>query len=145
MRLHTTAPWTEFGNPIVDPANLGITPGDSVTIEANDIVLSAGAIGTTRILLNTAAVNPAVAIPLIGRGLVLHVSRPLLGRFEHTINLLEGLDSATFCAAFGVTPGFVYETMGGLPRTVRCWCREMASRSSMSWCISTTMRDSGSC
>ncbi len=115
VRLHTTAPWTDFGNTIVDPSNLGITPGDSVTIEANDIVLSAGTIGTTRILLNTAAVNPAVANPLIGRGLVLHVSFPLLGRFEHTINLLEGLDSATFCAAFGVTPGFIFETMGGLP------------------------------
>ena len=115
LRLHTTAPWTDYGNTIVDPSNLGIANGDSVTIEANDIILSAGTIGTTRILLDTAKANPAVANPHIGHGLVLHVSFPLLGLFDHTINLLEGLDSATFCAAFGVTPGFIYETMGGLP------------------------------
>jgi choline dehydrogenase-like flavoprotein len=115
VRLHTTAPWTEYGNTIVDPSNLGIEPGVSVTIEANDIVLSAGTIGTTRILLNTATANPAVANPLVGRGLILHPSFPLLGLFDRTINLLEGLDSATFCDAFGVSPGFIYETMGGLP------------------------------
>jgi hypothetical protein len=115
LRLHTTAPWTDYGNTIVDPSNLGIADGESVTIEANDIILSAGTIGTTRILLDTAKANPAVANPHIGHGLVLHVSFPLLGLFDHTINLLEGLDSATFCAAFGVTPGFIYETMGGLP------------------------------
>jgi choline dehydrogenase-like flavoprotein len=115
VRLHTTAPWTDYGNTIEDPSELGIEPGVSVTIEANDIVLAAGTIGTTRILLNTAEANPAVANPAIGRGLILHPSFPLLGLFDHTINLLEGLDSATFCAAFGVTPGFIFETMAGLP------------------------------
>ena len=115
VRLHTTAPWTEYSTTIVDPSNLGIDPGVSVTIEANEVVLSAGTIGTTRILLNTARTNPAVANPLIGRGLILHPSFPLVGVFDHTINLLEGLDSATFCSSFGVTPGFIYETMGGLP------------------------------
>jgi choline dehydrogenase-like flavoprotein len=115
VRLHTTAPWTEYGNTVVDPSNLGIEPGVEVTIEANDIILSAGTIGTTRILLNTANANPAVANPLIGRGLILHPSFPLVGLFDQTINLLEGLDSATFCDSFGVTPGFIYETMGGLP------------------------------
>jgi choline dehydrogenase-like flavoprotein len=115
VRLHVTEPWTEYGNTIVDPSSLGIEPGVSVTIEANEIVLSAGTIGTTRILLNTASTNPAVANPAIGRGLILHPSFPLLGLFDHTINLLEGLDSATFVSSFGVTPGFIYETMGGLP------------------------------
>lgn len=115
VRLHVTEPWTEYGNTIVDPSSLGIQPGESVSIEADAVVLAAGTIGTTRILLNTASSNQAVANPLIGRGLILHPSLPILGLFEHTINLLEGLDSATFCAAFGVTPGFIYETMGGLP------------------------------
>lgn len=115
VRLHVTEPWTEYGNTVVDPSNLGIEPGDAVTIEANEIVLAAGTIGTTRILLNTASTNQAVANPLIGRGLILHPSFPLLGLFDRTIDLLEGLDSATFCASFGVTPGFIYETMGGLP------------------------------
>ena len=115
VRLQTTAPWTEYGNTIVDPSKLWIEPGVSVTIEASEIVLAAGTIGTTCILLNTARTNPAVANPLIGRGLILHPSFPLLGLFDHTINLLDGLDSATFVPSFGVTPGFIYETMGGLP------------------------------
>ncbi|MGC4105996.1 MAG: GMC family oxidoreductase N-terminal domain-containing protein [Thermomicrobiales bacterium] len=115
LRLHTTAPWTEYGNTVVDASNLGIEPEVPVTIEAGAIILSAGTIGTTRVLLNTALSNPAVANPHIGRGLIIHPSFPLLGLFDHTINLLDGLDSATFCSSFGVTPGFIYETMGGLP------------------------------
>ncbi|MGB3329475.1 MAG: GMC family oxidoreductase N-terminal domain-containing protein [Thermomicrobiales bacterium] len=115
VRLHTTPPWTEYGNTVVDVSKLGIEPGESVTIDAQEIILAAGTIGTTRILLDTASTNPAVANPLVGRGLILHPSFPILGLFDHTINLLEGLDSATFCASFGVTPGFIYETMGGLP------------------------------
>jgi choline dehydrogenase-like flavoprotein len=115
LRLHTTPPWTEYGNTIVDVSGLGIEPGLPVTIAADNIVISAGTIGTTRILLNTAKRNPKVENPKIGRGLILHPSIPLLGLFDRTINLLEGLDSATFCSSFGVTPGFIYETMGGLP------------------------------
>ncbi|MCA9859361.1 MAG: GMC family oxidoreductase N-terminal domain-containing protein, partial [Thermomicrobiales bacterium] len=46
VRLHTTEPWTDYDNTIVDPSNLGIDPGVSVTIEANEIILSAGTIGT---------------------------------------------------------------------------------------------------
>jgi hypothetical protein len=115
VQVTFTAPWTEHGNTIVDPCGLKIPPGTTVTIDAESVVLSAGTIGTTRILLNTAASVPAVANPLIGRGLILHPSLPLIGQFDEEINLLEGLDSATFVAAFGVTPGFIYETMSGLP------------------------------
>jgi GMC oxidoreductase len=39
----------------------------------------------------------------------------MIGVFDRQINLLEGLDSATFVDAFGVMPGFIFETMGGLP------------------------------
>ena len=79
------------------------------------IVLAAGTIGTTQVLLNTAKKTPAVHNPLIGKGLILHPSLPLVGAFDRQINLLQGLDSATFVDAFGVTPGFIFETMGGLP------------------------------
>lgn len=115
LRLHVTEPWTEYGNTVVDPSGLAIEPNVPVTINAREIILSGGTIGTTRILLNTAKTNPAVANPAIGRGLILHPSFPLLGLFDETINLLEGLDSATYCASFGVTPGFIFETMAGLP------------------------------
>ena len=108
-------PWTTYGNTIVDPCNLKIPPGTTVRILADNVVLAAGTIGTTKILLNTAKTTPALQKLPIGKGLILHPSLPMVGAFDRQINLLEGLDSATFVDAFGVTPGFIYETMGGLP------------------------------
>lgn len=113
--LLVNAPWTEYGNTIVDPCGLGIVPGTTVSIQAKNVVLSAGTIGSACILLNTAKKTPAVNNPRIGEGLIMHPSVPLIGVFEHRINLLEGLDSATFLDAFGVAPGFIFETMSGLP------------------------------
>src|SRR6185312_830097 len=84
-------------------------------LEAQNVILSAGTIGTARILLQTAQRTPAVANPLIGKGLIMHPSFPLIGLFDQRINLLEGLDSATFLDGFGVAPGFIFETMSGLP------------------------------
>ncbi len=115
VTLTMNEPWTEKGNTIVDPSHLGVPVGATVTIPADMIVLAAGSIGTTRILLNTAKTTPAVNNPRIGKGLILHPSLPIVGAFDRQINLLEGLDSATFVDAFGVTPGFIFETMGGLP------------------------------
>ena len=45
----------------------------------------------------------------------MHPSFPLIGLFDRRINLLEGLDSATFLDSFGVAPGFIFETMSGMP------------------------------
>jgi hypothetical protein len=115
VTLTMNPPWTTYGNTIVDPCNLKIPPATTVTILADNIVLAAGTIGTTRILLNTAKKNPAVNNPRIGKGLIMHPSLPLIGVFDRQINLLEGLDSATFVDSFGVLPGFIFETMGGLP------------------------------
>ena len=105
-------PWTEFGSAIVDPSNLGIDRNRSRLRRTRSSF--SRTIGTTEILLNSARSNPAVPNPVIGHGLI-HPSFPLLGRFEQTINLLEGLDSAAYCASFGVTPGFIFEAMAGLP------------------------------
>jgi hypothetical protein len=115
LSLTINAPWTEYDNTVTDPCKLGIPPGTTVTIDAQAIVLSAGTIGTTRVLLNSAATTPAIRNQLIGKGLILHPSLPLIGQFDRTINLLEGLGSATFVDAFGVMPGFIFETMSGLP------------------------------
>jgi hypothetical protein len=115
VTLTINPPWTTYGNTIVDPCELKIPPGKSVSVHADNVILAAGTIGTTRILLNSAKNNPAIANPRIGKGLILHPSFPMIGEFNRQINLLEGLDSATFVDAFGVMPGFIFETMGGLP------------------------------
>jgi hypothetical protein len=115
VSMAMTSPWTEHRNTVVDPCGLGIPPGTTVTIDAQTVVLAAGTIGTTRVLLNTAKSTAAINNPRIGKGLILHPSVPLIGQFDYNINLLEGLDSATFVDAFGVMPGFIFETMSGLP------------------------------
>ena len=115
VTLQLNAPWTSHGNTVVDPCKLNAPLGAALTIQAKNVILAAGTIGTTRILLNTAKNNPSIANPRIGTGLILHPSLPMIGVFDRQINLLEGLDSATFVDAFGATPGFIFETMGGLP------------------------------
>lgn len=113
--LLINTPWTEYGNTVVDPCKLNIPPGTQVSIAAQNVILSAGTIGSARILLHTAKTQSAVSNPRVGKGLIMHPSFPLIGVFDETINLLEGLDSATYLEAFGVTPGFIFETMSGLP------------------------------
>lgn len=113
--LLVNAPWTDFGNTVVDPCGLKIPPGTTVSIAAENVILSAGTIGSTRILLNSAKSQPAISNPRIGKGLIMHPSFPLIGVVDQITNILEGLDSATYLEAFGVTPGFIFETMGALP------------------------------
>jgi hypothetical protein len=49
--LTLNPPWTEYENTVVDPCQLQIPPGTTVSIDAENVVLAAGTIGTTRILL----------------------------------------------------------------------------------------------
>ena len=109
-------PWVTYGNSIVDPHDLKIPVGATVTIAAEHVILSAGTIGTTRILAQTAQKNPLVNNPRIGKGLVLHPSQPVVGLFDHPINMLEGLDAGTFDDTYAVSDGFIIETMNGLPQ-----------------------------
>lgn len=109
-------PWTTYGNTIVDPHNLKIPVGTTVTISAAHVVLSSGTIGTTRVLAQTAQRNPPVNNPRIGKGLIIHPSQPVVGLFDHPINMLEGLDAGTFDDTYAVSDGFIIETMNGLPQ-----------------------------
>ena len=111
-------PWQSFGNTIVDPNKLGLSAGDTPSIYADTVILSAGTIGTTRILLQTAKRNKAIANPRIGRGLIVHPSVPMIGVFDRPINLLEGLDSATFVE---LVRGFAGVHLRDHGRAARLW------------------------
>lgn len=115
--LLAQAPWNDpnYQNTIIDPCNLQLPQNRQVIIKADNVILCAGTIGSTKVLQQSAVQNPAVNNPRIGKGIILHPSFPLIGVFDERVNLLEGLDSATYLEAFGVTPGFIFETMGGLP------------------------------
>lgn len=117
VMLAAVAPWLDpqYQNTIIDPCNLKLPLNTKINIFADNVILCAGTIGSARILSQTAAREKVVDNKLIGKGIILHPSFPLIGVFNERINLLEGLDSATYLEAFGVTPGFIFETMGGLP------------------------------
>lgn len=115
--ITAVAPWSDpqYQNTIIDPCNLNLPLNTKINILADHVILCAGTIGSARILSQTGQREATVNNPLTGRGIILHPSFPLIGVFNERINLLEGLDSATYLEAFGVTPGFIFETMGGMP------------------------------
>ncbi len=115
VRIILQEPWTTYGNTLVDPQDLKIPVGTTVTIPAKHVILSAGTIGTTRILAQTARKNPLVNNPRIGKGLIIHPSQPVVGPFDQPINMLEGLDAGTFDDSYALSDGFIIETMNGLP------------------------------
>ncbi len=116
IRIVLQEPWTTYGNTIVDPNDLKIPVGATATISAEHVILSSGTIGTTRILAQTARKNPLVNNPRIGKGLIIHPSQPVVGLFDHPINMLEGLDAGTFDDTYALSDGFIIETMNGLPQ-----------------------------
>jgi hypothetical protein len=110
--------WTGHGHTFVDPCGLGLAalPEGPCELRADAVIVAAGTLGSTRILLKAAAHFPEfVDNPAIGRGPVIHPSMVVVGRFAREIRLLEGLDSAVYVDALGLEPGVVLEAMSGLP------------------------------
>ncbi len=115
VKVMTQKPWTTYGNTLVDPCDLDIGDDVEVTIDAENVILCAGTIGSTRILAQTAQRNPIVNNPRIGKGIVIHPSFPIIGLFDHPIHILDGLDGGVFVDSFAVESGFIIESMTGLP------------------------------
>lgn len=79
--------------------------GQKIRIPANNIILSAGSIGSALILQNSDINNPN-----IGRGFVGHISYPVLGIFEHEIQANRGTTASVFVDDFA-DEGFLLESM----------------------------------
>jgi choline dehydrogenase-like flavoprotein len=71
-----------------------------IRVNAKVVVLSAGAIASSQILLKN-----RIAEGKAGRGLSLHPAPFLLGKFENKINAYNGIPMAYACHQFGVTNG----------------------------------------
>jgi choline dehydrogenase-like flavoprotein len=98
---------------IADPAGLGIGPGETVTLDADRVILAAGAVGSPALLLRSGLTNPA-----IGRGLVLHPALPILGRFDRPIDALKGTPATVYIDQFLATRGYAFEAMAARPTHV---------------------------
>jgi choline dehydrogenase-like flavoprotein len=121
-----------FGLGIVhDIYGFRIPPKTKIRIFADNIVLAAGNLGTSAVLLNSKINNPN-----IGRGFVVHPLLPLMGKFDHAINADQGEPSTIFIDHFMPTdenkdkPGYLLEVglgkmslwsllVPGLPKQVK--------------------------
>jgi choline dehydrogenase-like flavoprotein len=93
-----------------DPNNLSVRAGDMVTIRARQVILSAGALGSPAILLRSKIPNDQ-----IGRGVVLHASMPVIGKFDQTVDALSGTQASVFVDDFLISKGWALESMSAEP------------------------------
>ena len=109
VEVRTRAPIPEDGV-IRDPNGLSIPVGETYTVRANTIILSAGALGSPAILLRSRLKNDA-----IGRGIILHPSMPVMGRFAQNIDVLSGTEAAVYVDDKIVDQGYALESMADQP------------------------------
>lgn len=109
VEVRTRKPISEEGV-IADPNGFGATPGQTIAIYAKTVILSAGALGSPTILLRSGVHNDQ-----IGRGVVLHPSMPVLGRFDRSIDALKGTQASVYVDDHLVDRGYALESMSAPP------------------------------
>jgi len=95
---------------IPDPNGLKLPAGETFTVRAKTVILSAGALGSPTVLLRSGVKND-----LIGRGIVLHPSMPIMGRFDHHIDVLTGTEASVYVDDRLVDRGYALESMADQP------------------------------
>lgn len=111
LSVSVTSAWQAQGV-LPDPYDLEMGSSRRYVIPASNIILSAGSQGSAAILLRS-----HLGGDMVGRGVVLHPSLPLLGSFEDEINAAEGIPS-TIYAVDPDDEGLIYECMSGEPEYV---------------------------
>jgi choline dehydrogenase-like flavoprotein len=109
VEIRTRSPIPEDGV-IADINKLGMGPGESVTIHARVVILAAGALGSPTILLRSGVQNDE-----IGRGMILHPSMPIIGRFDRIIDALSGTQASVYVDDRLVDRGYALESMSAPP------------------------------
>jgi choline dehydrogenase-like flavoprotein len=95
---------------LADPNGLGLRAGEVLTIRARRVILSAGALGSPAILLRSKVPNDQ-----IGRGAVMHASMPILGKFDHVVDVLSGTQASVFVDDYLISRGYALESMSAEP------------------------------
>jgi choline dehydrogenase-like flavoprotein len=107
VEMRSTIPET---GAIADPNGLKLTAGQKFTVHAKTVILSAGALGSPAILLRSGLKNDQ-----IGRGIVLHPSMPIMGRFDHHIDVLTGTEASVYVDDHLPDRGYALESMADQP------------------------------
>ena len=79
-------------------------------MQAKTVILSAGALGSPTVLLRSGVKND-----WIGRGVVLHPSMPIMGRFDHHIDALTGTEASVYVDDRLMDRGYALESMADQP------------------------------
>ena len=95
---------------IPDPNGLKLPAGSTFTVRAKTVILAAGALGSPTILLRSGLKNDR-----IGRGVVLHPSMPIMGRFDHHIDALTGTEASVYVDDHLADRGYALESMADQP------------------------------
>ncbi|HEX6771219.1 MAG TPA: GMC family oxidoreductase [Acidobacteriaceae bacterium] len=109
VEVRMRRPISEIGA-IADPNNFELKAGDTVTIRAKRVILSAGALGSSAVLLRSGVQNDQ-----IGRGVILHPSMPVMGKFDHPIDALKGTEASVYVDDMLVDRGYALESMADQP------------------------------
>ena len=95
---------------IADPNGFHLPAGTMATIQARNVILSAGALGSAAILLRSGVKNDQ-----IGRGVVLHASMPIMGKFDEIVDAMKGTQASVFVADKILSDGYALEAMSDQP------------------------------
>jgi choline dehydrogenase-like flavoprotein len=109
VEVRMRSPISEAGT-IADPNGLKIPAGEMFIVHADRIILSAGALGSPTILMRSGVKNNQ-----IGRGVVLHPSMPIMGRFSHHIDVLNGTEASVYVDDRLADRGYALESMADQP------------------------------
>lgn len=109
VEIRTRAPISEDGV-IRDPNGFGIASGQTAFIHSHTVILAAGALGSPTILLRSGVKNDQ-----IGRGVILHPSMPIIGKFKRTIDALKGTQASVYVADHLLDRGYALESMAAPP------------------------------
>jgi GMC oxidoreductase len=107
VRMRRTIPVT---GAVADPNGLKLPEGETFTVRAKTVILAAGALGSPTILLRSAIRNDQ-----IGRGIVLHPSMPIMGRFDHPIDAMTGTEASVYVDDRLTDRGYALESMADQP------------------------------
>jgi len=95
---------------ITNPNHFAIRPGDTASINARNIIVCAGALGSAEILLRSNIRNKN-----IGHGITIHPSMGIYGRFNQEIDALSGLPASVYAACEDPNDKYFFEAMSAEP------------------------------
>ena len=95
---------------ITDPNNFDACVGETAVINAHNIIVCAGTLGSAEVLLRSKINNNN-----IGKGIVIHPSMGMYGRFDQEIDVLTGLSASVYAPAEQEENEYFFESMSADP------------------------------